>query len=780
MLNRKSLACMVLALLLALVSGAALAQSVPAIVLENVAAYADGFILTLSQWEEGYVPQTLTAVYAPEAANAQSGGILSGDQTFQTPVPFPPAADGTIVLSGLTLTPGTTYQVQLHADEGNLARLSNIVPAAAQADVIPVTPETIAFANKTETVFEGAALDLAMTLTPAGSSKRALSFASSNEKIAAVDENGVVTGIKKGKATITAAGVTKDGKKLKAKVTVQVARPAAGISLNKTEILLAMEKKAALKATLAPEGVSNRTVLYQSTNEAVATVDKKGNIKPVAVGTCQIIAASESNPDITAACTVTVIQPITKMALGAGDATLYVGETLPLTVSYMPSDASVQSATFKSKSDKIATVDANGIVTGLARGKVTITATAADGSGKKASKAITVLQQPTEITLKETAATIWVGKTKKMAATVLPKNTSDKSLVWTSSDETIATVNAKGDVTPLLPGQVTITAAAKDFPNITASCTLTVVQPATKIELDADKLNVTVQTTAQLSYVISPENTTDKTVVWQSSNPKVAIVDQNGLVTALKRGTAIISVVCQDGSKKTDKATVYVIQPLYGMTLAQDEIRVGVGDQGTLTAVLDPYDASNTKIHWSSSNTSIAKVTGSSINATVTPAAWGQVIITAVSDEGSYTDTAIVNCGDYNRAVRVHSLSLLLNASNYEPSVQLANDSNMVVTHVSFAIRGYDLSNNMLRMGTANQAYVYCSYVLQLNPGSATVGRGFSYSSVPNYTDLHRVQVAITDYVTADGMEWHIPQANQIWEEVQSPEFFAKFNTPAV
>lgn len=739
------------------------------------AAYADGFALAYPGWEGLTSPASLKLLYAASIDEARAVDLAMLSNVQEVAIPLPLSANGAIVASGLTLAPGTSYQVQLKsvAADGVTILSSPVAVALAASEPVPTVPGKIAFASKSEAIFEGAALDLPMAIEPLGVNKTALTYTSSNKNVATVDASGVITGLKKGKATITASGVNAAGKKVSAKVNVQVLRAAAQVALNKAEIVLAVGKKAALKATVSPSGASDRSVTYTSSDEGIATVDKKGSIKGVAAGSCVITAASVSNPEISATCQITVVVPVSKLTLDAGSATLYVGQTLPVSVAYLPQDASVQAVTFKSSAAKVATVDETGVVTGAAKGRATITATAKDGSGIKASKAITVLQQPQGVTFKNPPTLLKVGSSQKITATISPSNTSDKTLVWSSSDEAIATVSKNGTVKPLYPGQVTITAAAKDFPEVAASQAITVVQPATGITLSESKLNVLVQEAAQLTYVIEPEYTTDKSVVWESSRPQVASVDQNGLVTAHKRGTATISVTCQDGSKKTDKATVNVIQPLYGMTLETDELRVGMGDTATLKAVLDPPDASNTKIAWYTGNPNVARISGASVRATITGISWGDAEITATADDGGYTDTAVVHVGDYNKAAEIVQLSLVPNAEgSYTPFIQIKNWSNMELETIDFTIQGFDINDALLYMGH-DHAYVFGEYSLNLAPGEVTSSQGFYYEYAGNFTGIEHVKAAITGYTTAGGVQWHIPIADRSWLDYWTANFLA-------
>ncbi len=745
----------------------------------SISGYEDGFVVAVSGLDRGEpdgIPSSLALLYAPKPAGDAEATNLTGMEGFmRVPVQLPLQNQEGFAVQGLSLSPGSVYAIQLEAAYGSDPTLipSGVVLAEAVQGLIPTAPESIAFTHKAEAVFEGQTLSLPMGITPLSSGKAYLTFSSSNKKVATVDEKGVVTGVLKGKATITASGVNTAGKTIKATVTVTVNRAVTSIALNKTETLLAVGKRFLLKAALAPASASSRAVTYASDNEAIATVDKNGYVKGISAGECTITAASQSNPEVTAACKVTVIIPVSKIKLDAGERKVYVGQTLPVTITFTPENASIQSAAFKSGATKYLTVDGNGIVTGVAKGSATVTATATDGSGAKAAIKITVLQQPTAIAFKNPPAIVYVGTDQKLTAVVSPSNTNDKSLLWSSGDESIATVNKNGVVTPLYPGQVTITATAADFPGVSASCTLTVNQPVEEIVLSETKLNILVNTTAQLTYEILPDYTTDKSVVWLSSKPSVASVDENGLVTAHKRGTAAITVSSMDGSKKAAKATVNVIQPLYGMALEKTEFRVGRGNTASLTAVLDPKDASNTKVTWSSSDSNIARVSGSSITAKVTGIAWGDAVITAVTDEGGYTDNATVHVGDYDKALDIVALVLVPQpGGGYKPFFQIRNLSNMEITHVNLMIKGYGLDGFSLYMGSGHP-YVYGEYAGTLSPGQFSEDSGFYYEIPGNYDGIERVEVAIRSYTTSDGVEWDVFLTDSSWWAYSTPAYIA-------
>lgn len=138
----------------------------------------------------------------------------------------------------------------------------------------------------------------------------------------------------------------------------------------------------------------------------------------------------------------------------------------------------------------------------------------------------------------------------QLTATVLPTDATDKTVIWSSSNNDIASVDNKGEVTAVGPGTATITATANDGSGKAASCRITVNEPytppaivhVTGISLDRKTATIKKGSILQLSATVTPSNADDKTVRWESSNTDVASVDDNGEVTAIAPGTATITV----------------------------------------------------------------------------------------------------------------------------------------------------------------------------------------------------------------------------------------------
>ena len=243
-----------------------------------------------------------------------------------------------------------------------------------------------------------------------------------------------------------------------------------GVSLSQTSATLEVGETLKLTATIAPANATNKGVTWSSSNTAVTTV-AGGVVTAKAVGTATIKVTTD-NGQKTATCTVTVGVPVTGVSLSQTEAKLQFGETLALTATVTPANATIKRVTWSSSDEAVATVNENGVVTAKTEGTATITATTADGA-KKATCTVTVTPVlVTGVSLSQTSAAIKVGETLKLTATFVPANATNKGVTWSSSNETIATV-ADGVVTGKTAGMAAITVTTVDGKK-TATCKVSV------------------------------------------------------------------------------------------------------------------------------------------------------------------------------------------------------------------------------------------------------------------------------------------------------------------
>ena len=322
-----------------------------------------------------------------------------------------------------------------------------------------------------------------------------------------------------------------------------------------------------------------------------------------------------------------------------------VGDVETLIVIINPSNASNKNVYWTSSDSSVATVDNAGKVTAVKAGSATITVTTEDG-GKTATCSITVkenLYPVTGMTLDKNSIELTEGDVTILTATVNPSNASNKNVYWTSSDQSIATVDNAGKVTAVKAGSATITVTTEDGGK-TATCKVTVkakVYPVTGVTLDKTSVELTEGDVTVLTATVTPSNASNKNVYWISSDSSVATVDNAGKVTAVKAGSATITVTTEDGGKTaTCKVTVKAkVYPVTGVTLDKTSVELTEGDVTVLTATVNPSNASNKNVYWTSSDSSIATVDNTG---KVTAVKRGKAVITATTEDGNKTATCTI------------------------------------------------------------------------------------------------------------------------------------------
>lgn len=661
---------------------------------------------------------------------------------------------------------------------------------------LPALAENVCKFDRTvTTLFEGETLQTVLNLEgdPAAGT---VTYSSNSEKTAVVDENGLVTGVNKGNVTITAQ-VKTEKRTFKATIALKVLRKVTDIEVTEDKLnlfssddglitpllnadeqpeqpdqilTLRLGRNQTIQASCLPKDASNRKFTLSSSDESIVRVSGS-TLQPKAVGQCTITIASTQNPEVSVSYRTLVLQPVTRVQITAEEKFTYVGGSLALTPVFSPENASIQAVTWKSTNEKVATVDENGVVTGLAKGSATIKATAVDGSGKTASFSVTVKQQPQSISLNETALTINVGAAKTLKATVEPSNTSNKKVVWSSSDESVAVVNKSGRVTPVSVGSCTITCSSEDFPMVYACATVRVNQLATKVAFAEKEISLSVGTSAQVFWEVSPQNVSDPSVTFSTNKETIATVDANGLITGHKRGECYITVKTADGSNKSARIKVSVVQPVEGVHMKNDTLSVGVDESIRATAVLEPDDASNTSMSWVSADPTIATVKGSNTRPSITGRRWGTTTITGTTEDGGFTTTATVNVGNYDQALKITDLYLKDN----QIKMVVNNESNMTIARFYFLICCYDAQDTPLVCHENGGNSFEGSYRYTLYEGDNTThGRFYFGDFVQPETPIARVTMQIVSYSTDDGFYRDIREENQTVVEYKTVDFVGK------
>ncbi len=481
-------------------------------------------------------------------------------------------------------------------------------------------------------------------------------FASKNDSIVMVDSTGKLKGIKEGKTQVVVF-INNDTRK---EINVTVVK---GSSDEKTE----SNAEIITKESLINIGLNDiydidyslnnvtESLIFTSSNPKVAEVSDDGKItaKSIGITTIRISTVDKSVNKLVKV----IVDYKTVMRIKEDSQQLIKGNTSTLTVQGLSKDEASK-LSWTSSNKKIVTVDANGKIKGIAVGIATITAKTSNG--ESASCKITVISKnvvATSVKLNKTAISLKLRDTYQLVVTILPTNTTDKELTWTSSDSIVASV-INGKVIALKEGTATI--SVKTTNGLLTTCSVNVTDKdveSTSVSLNKSSISLKIKDTYQLIATILPNDTTNKELKWISSNTSIVSVD-SGKVTAVAVGTATITVKTNNG--KTATCTITVTNPVVavtGVTLDKNNISLYVGNEAKLNATISPTNATNKSLVWSSSDSNVVSVSSGTIKALKE----GTATIKATTSDGNFEASASVTV---KNSVKIHFIKQKTNSGD--------------------------------------------------------------------------------------------------------------------
>ena len=329
-----------------------------------------------------------------------------------------------------------------------------------------------------------------------------------------------------------------------------------GIELGESSVEMTVGTSHKLTATVLPENATEKGVVWESKDESIATVDQEGLVSAVKEGSTQIIV-STANGNFSTYCSVTVKKTgadVSGITIDKDELKLTVGNSFRLTATVLPENATEKGVVWESKDESIASVDQEGLVSAVKEGSAQIIASTANGNFSAVCNVIIEkeLVAVTSITLDQDVIELMVGSKYQFKATVLPDNATNKTLVWSSDDEKIATVSSSGVVTALEEGSATIHVHSLDK-KVSASCDV-FVEKAKKFEFTktsgmigvGDKLDL-VSFLLFEGEVIDPSKYSVK-----SDKPEIAFVDENSKIVGKAAGKATITAMYEVGLSKIE------------------------------------------------------------------------------------------------------------------------------------------------------------------------------------------------------------------------------------
>lgn len=554
-------------------------------------------------------------------------------------------ADGDEAMAGYTwssdhpeLLSFDEYGVATARAEGTatVTAASGSVTATGTVNIVPApTDMTLAVSQLSIGLKEVCPAIEATLIAPGGVSVEAsdLTWSTSNAKIVAVDpDTGVLTGVKKGSATVTAR--TMNGIERSAKVTVMKAP--STVTVAPAELALSEGMTGVLTPALK-KNTACGAFTFNSSNPAVATADARGRVTGVSKGSATITVKTFNNK--TATCKVTVYGP--PASVRAPECKLVAGMTRAIEAEALDADGDPTPAGYTYAIDPssvdpgcIALDAETGEVTGVRRGEASVIVTA--NGGMSATCAVRVLAAPADMVLETSAVSVMVKGTYAMPEPLLipPAGETDcqAEITWRSANAKIARVDAQtGLVTGVKAGTTTITAATHN--GIERSVSVLVGKAPTKVTLKPKKLSLEAGASERLTATLNKNAI--GTISFMSSNEAVAVVDEEGLVTGISAGKATITAYTQNNKKAKCTVTVTGSAVLATVTLTPSTLSLAEGSTYRLKA-------SVANVTYSSSDTGVAAVAS---DGTVSAVSGGSAVITARTAAGATATCAVTVIG---------------------------------------------------------------------------------------------------------------------------------------
>ena len=560
----------------------------------------------------------------------------------------------------------------------------NGAPSTKQCEIEVVQPiDDISFSQLPDIYVEDEATEIIAYFSPASDKIKKVEWYSDDITIATVASTETINpGSKISQVKALIKGVSRGSTDIHLKVyytdnaatedahlTVNVKSHIDSITLNEKQVDGKADGSFQLLATVKyKDGTTtiNDGVTYTQTSfgdDPVVSVDPAtGLVRFLKPGNATVTATvADSTGSLSASCDFSIEVPITDITLDHTDAQITIGETLSIKAIITPANATNQIVEWETSNASVATVtytkgsydSINVTVTGVAHGTATIICKAADGQIRMCT--VYVKQPVTGITLdSQETITIRKGQSIYLNATILPYNADDKTVVWSSSRPEYCTVDQYGMITGIEPTgenyEAVITVTSNDNPEIFATCRVKVIQPITGITLNSTYQEMWVGSKYAIIPDIQPADADNKKVTYISSDPEVASVDENGIVTALKGGTTVIEITTEQyGLKAT--CTILVKEYVTSITLDASEKYLGLGKTDKLTATVEAATATNRNVVWSSSDPDICSVDQ---QGNITGNNLGNAVITATAADGSgVVATCIVHVTESINGLRV-------------------------------------------------------------------------------------------------------------------------------
>lgn len=523
----------------------------------------------------------LEAEIFPDAAKEQEVVWTSSDKTIAT------VDNGTVVFKKAGIV---TITVTSKED----ATISASCKVTITKEVTGISLD-----NTSLSMFVGETYRLQCVITPADAHELAVEWSSTNNSVASVDSNGLVSAKGIGSAIIIVR--TKDGG-FTATCMVEVGKTATAVRLDVSDLVMRVGEDYYLTATVTPKDATDATLTYTTSNSSVVTVSKSGKVTAKKTGHAIITVRTRSGS--LAMCTVTVLDNVSGIKLGTSNLDIYVADKFQLTYTISPDNVYDSSVSWYSFNPSVASVDSKGVVTGKSAGQTVIYVTTTDGA-YYATCSVTVEQKVESIKMDVEKLTMNKGDYYYLEPIFTPKDTTETDVKYYIFDGSIITISKNGKVTAKKAGTTLVSATAEN--GSIFYFTVEVLEAVTGVQMSSSSEIIHIGDTLQLKAQVVPASATEQGMKWTSTDTSVATVDQTGLVSGIAGGVAVVICETADGGYN-DFCIVTVDEKVTDIALNYTEYRLGLNDTFQLEATITGERATNKEVQWMSANKRICSV----------------------------------------------------------------------------------------------------------------------------------------------------------------------------
>lgn len=586
----------------------------------------------------------MEAIIAPTNATVQSYTWTSDNPTVATI-----DANGlvTAYVDGNTLIRAVSQDGTNLFDTARIYVSNQIVPVAS----IGVSSQS----GATNISSLSGTLQMQAAVLPTFATNQNVVWSVDNETLATIDNNGLLTAKRNGTVVVVATAI--DGSRVSGSMEVLISgQPLLieSISLQGGTSINSPFDQLQFTTTTQPTNPNNPAIIWSVSNNSIAGISTNGLLQAYKNGQVTVRAEAADGGGAQATMLVTISNQLVAataiQVIGQGGATNISsqGGQLQMQTIFTPANATNTHVFWAVDNPQIATITHDGRLKAIRNGSVQVSALAQDGSAVIGQTNITITNQYELLSQLQiagaggaTAISTPYGQLQ-ILPTFTPIAATNQNLIWTVSNNNIAYIDSIGLLSARGNGNITVTAISQDGSGLTATMLVSLSnQPVLTNTLALNAAGgasgiYTVLGTLQINPTFSPANTTNQDLVWTVDNPNFAVVDENGLVTALRNGTITITATTQDGTGVVESISLVIANqpiPLNSLQIRASSFNINSArDTLQLSTLYNPTNATNTTVTWYSSNPQIATVSHTGILSAV---ADGTVTITALAQDGS-------------------------------------------------------------------------------------------------------------------------------------------------